>query len=103
MKARDRVAISALRSALAAIDNAESVAVDQPAQLVAESEHFGGSVTGLGAAEVQRRQLTEAEVHSIVANEVAERLAAANEYEQHGRNEPADRLRSEAEVLRRHL
>jgi uncharacterized protein len=86
IKARDRVAVAALRSALAAIANAEAVPVD-----------------GLGAVEVERRHLTEADLRSIVVAEVRDRLAAATGYEERGRADVAERLRAEAEVLRRHL
>ena len=103
LKARDRVAITALRSALAAIDNAEAFPADHPLDSVAGSvtgnEHVAGSASGLGAAEAQRRHLTEADLRSIVKKEVRERSVAAQEYEQLGRNDLAERLRAEAEVL----
>jgi uncharacterized protein len=49
------------------------------------SPHVAGAVSGLGAAEVPRRRLTEAEMDEIVRNEVVERHQAALEYE----HEPA--------------
>ncbi len=101
LKARDRVAIAALRSALAAIDNAEAVG-GSPAQ-VTGSEHIAGAAAGLGAAEAVRRDLTDADLHAILETEVQERSAAAAEYEQLGRDDLAERLRSEIDVLRRHL
>jgi hypothetical protein len=103
LKARDRVAISALRSALAAIDNAEAVPVEHSLGSAAGNEHVAGAATGLGAAEAERRHLTEADLRSIVGNEVRERLAAAEEYEQLGRTDPAERLRAEADVLSPYL
>jgi hypothetical protein len=100
MKARDRVAVAALRSALAALDNAE--AVDRPAsvdvQLAIEQIPIG-----VGAAEVERLVLTPEQVESIVRAEVGERETAAREYEVAGRPERAERLRSEARVLSAHL
>ncbi|MEV0703658.1 GatB/YqeY domain-containing protein [Saccharopolyspora sp. NPDC050389] len=101
LKARNNVAVTALRSALAAIDNAEAVPGDRP--LSGGGEHVAGAAVGLGAAEAQRRNLTEADVRSIVENEVRERSVAAEEYEQLGRDDLAERLRAEAEVLSRHL
>jgi uncharacterized protein YqeY len=101
LKARDRVAIAALRSALAAIDNAEAVPVDQSVHST-ESEHVAGAV-GLGGAEVQRRQLTDTDLQAIVQNEVRERSVAARAYENADRHDLAERLRAEAEVLSRHL
>jgi uncharacterized protein YqeY len=109
LKARDRVAITALRSALAAIDNAEAVPLDHtldaghPPDNVTGNEHVAGSAAGLGAAEAERRHLTEADLRSIVEDEVRERSVAAEEYEQFGRNKFAERLRAEAEVLSRYL
>ena len=63
-------------------------------------EHVAGSVAGLGAAEVPRRELTEDEAAAIVRAEIAERTAAADQY---GRSPAADRLRSEAALLGRFL
>ena len=100
MKARDRVAVGALRSTLAAIDNAE--AVDRPT----------GTDTGLaieqiplgvGAAEMERRLLTESQIERIVRDELAEREAAARDYEQSGRTERAEQLRREVSVLAEQL
>jgi uncharacterized protein YqeY len=96
MKARDRVAVAALRSTLAALDNAE--AVDRPAS-VDESLAIERIPVGLGAAEVARRVLTEAQMEQIVRAEVAEREAAARDYDQSGRPERAEQLRSEARVI----
>ncbi|GGP85466.1 GatB/YqeY domain-containing protein [Saccharothrix coeruleofusca] len=103
LKTRDRVAISALRSALAAIENAEAVPVDQPPVAAAGSEHVAGAAAGLGAAEAERRHLTDADLRSIVEREVGERSAAALEYQRLGRDDEAARLRAEAEVLNRYL
>ncbi|EHR62573.1 GatB/YqeY domain-containing protein [Saccharomonospora cyanea] len=103
LKTRDRVAIAALRSALGAIDNAEAVPVDSAQATGTDSEHVAGAASGVGAAETRRRDLTEAELRSIVENEVRQRTAAADEYERLGRVEAAERLRAEAEVLNRHL
>ncbi|TDD54745.1 GatB/YqeY domain-containing protein [Saccharopolyspora elongata] len=101
LKARNNVAVAALRSALAAIDNAEAVPAGR--SLSSGNEHVAGAALGVGAAEAQRRRLTESDMRSIVANEVRERAAAAEEYEQAGRDDLAERLRAEAAVLSRHL
>jgi hypothetical protein len=100
MKARDRVAVAALRSTLAALDNAE--AVDRPAS-VDERLAIEQIPVGVGAAEVERLVLTPEQVESIVRAEVAERETAAREYEVAGRPERAEQLRSEARVLTAHL
>jgi uncharacterized protein YqeY len=102
LKARDQVAVTALRSALAAIDNAEAVPADHPSSSFSGNEHVAGAAS-LGATEAARRDLTEADLRSIVEQEVRERAVAAQEYEQLGRDEHAQRLRAEAEVLSRYL
>jgi uncharacterized protein YqeY len=97
MRARDRVAASALRSALAALDNAGAVPAGPP---TAESgPHFAGAVAGLGAGEVPRRGLAAGEAERIVRAEIAEREAAAAGYEGVGHGEQARRLRQEARIL----
>jgi uncharacterized protein YqeY len=110
LRDRDMAAASALRSALAAIGNAEAVGVAQAAapaegagggaRAGSGSEHVAGAAAGLGAAEVARRELSEAELARIVAAEVAERVAAADGYEHAGHADRAERLRREADVLR---
>jgi uncharacterized protein YqeY len=100
MKARDRVAVAALRSALAAIDNAE--AVDRPAS-VDQRLAIEQIPVGVGAAEVARRVLTQPQVEHIVRAEVAERETAARDYERAGRPERAKQLRDEASALSAHL
>lgn len=96
--ARDKVATSALRSALAAIDNAGAVP-QAPAPAVASGPHFAGAAAGAGAAEVPRRGLGPGEAERIVRAEIAEREAAAAGYERSGHDGPAVRLRREAAVL----
>ncbi|OZM78123.1 GatB/YqeY domain-containing protein [Pseudonocardia sp. MH-G8] len=97
LKARDRVATAALRSALAAIENAEAVPAEaRPAEHGADR---GGMATGPGATDVERRRLTEADLRVIVETEVQERSAAARRYQQLGRSDLAEQARAEAEVL----
>ena len=99
LKARDMIAVSALRSALAAIDNASAVPAGPAPAAGAGGPHFAGSAVGLGAGEAARRLLSEAETAEIVRTEVAERQAAARAYEDRGHADRADRLRREAAVL----
>jgi hypothetical protein len=96
-KDRDAARVSALRSALSAIDNAETpddVEVDAPA-----SDAIAGGVVGLGAAEVARRELSDTEIRILVRAEVDERLAAAEQVSGGGHSERAATLRAEAAVL----
>jgi uncharacterized protein YqeY len=104
IKGRDRVAASVLRATLGAIENAE--AVERPESGSGgveggqrESLAIEAIAVGVGAAEVDRRVLTEADVHAIVRAEVAEREAALATYERAGRGEQAERLQAELNVL----
>jgi uncharacterized protein YqeY len=95
-KDRDAVRTAALRSALAAIDNAETpddATVDAPS-----SGTIAGGVVGLGAAEVARRELSDAQIRELVHTEIDERLEAAGTIDTvHA--ERAATLRAEAAVL----
>jgi uncharacterized protein YqeY len=99
LKARDTIATSALRSALAAIDNVGAVPQVPAPAAGTGGPHVAGAVSGLGAGEAERRRLTEADVMAIVRAEVAEREAAARDYDRAGRADQAERLRREADVL----
>jgi uncharacterized protein YqeY len=99
LRSRDVTAASALRSALAAIDNAEAIPFSRTSTTASSSEHFAGAAAGLGAAEARRRDLTEAEICDIVDAEIGEHLTAAAQYERGGHAEQGGRLRREAQVL----
>jgi uncharacterized protein YqeY len=102
IKSRDPAAASALRSALAAIANAEAVptAVTGSTPPAGGHQHIAGSAEGLGAAEAERRSLSEADVASIIQAEITDRNAAAAQYEQAGHPDRAERLLREAGTLR---
>jgi uncharacterized protein len=107
MKARDKRAVAALRSTLAAIDNAEAVE-NGTVDAAARGGHSGegviaGAALGVGAAEVERRALTAAETQAVVRRELAERETAAHAYERAGQAPHAERLRAEAELLNAYL
>jgi uncharacterized protein YqeY len=100
LKARDAEAVSALRSALSAIGNAEAVDPGEVSRPGASgSIHFAGAAAGLGAAEAERRHLTEADVAAIVRAEAVEREAAASQYERSGHDEQAAGLRHGTRAL----
>lgn len=100
MRARDRVAVSALRTALAALDNAEAVPVDGAALRGLALEQ---APLGAGATEAARRELGEGEAADIVRAEAAERLEAAGRSTAREHAARAVRLRAEAAVLLRFL
>jgi uncharacterized protein YqeY len=98
LRARDAIAVSALRSALSAIGNAEAVDPG-PAAAGADGPYVAGAATGLGATEARRRSLSPAEAEQVVRAEAGERQRAAGEYERAGHADQAGRLRREARVL----
>jgi uncharacterized protein len=100
MKARDRTAVAALRSALAALDNAETVKIDDR---TATGQAIEQVAIGVGTTEVERRMLTESEMTALIRREVTERETAAADYESAGHDDRATRLRAEAGVLAAHL
>lgn len=99
MRARDKVATTAIRSALAAIDNAEAVPVQAPAPTTTGDGPIAGARIGLGAGEADRRELTEHDIAHLLESEISDRLGAAAELEQAGRPDHGERLRAEAAVL----
>lgn len=112
MKARDKVAVAALRTALAGFDDAEAVPVpptpkegsSTPSQRPpATSEYVAGTSVGLGSTEVARRELTVEDLRTVLRAQIAERMAQADTYAAHGQAESGARLRREADVLRAYL
>jgi uncharacterized protein len=118
IKAKDTVAVAALRSALAAIDNAEAVAADEvgPQMVDPQADHasasgrdsypeveIAGTVAGVGAGEVARRPLTAWEIEESIRAEVVERQVVARIYESAGHLDQAERLRHEAQLLNAYL
>jgi uncharacterized protein YqeY len=102
MKARQREAITALRTAIAAIDNAEAVtAPDRPGP--AMNEHVAGAGVGVGSTEAARRVLSVADLRAILREQIAARRDEADRYDRYGEAGAADRLRREADVLKQYL
>lgn len=83
MRDRNRPEAAAYRIALAAIDNAEAV----PMATFAEATAIETSLIGVGAAEAERRQLTDADVRDLVSAAAVELRDAADHIEPH---DPAD-------------
>jgi len=102
MKTRDRVAVSALRSTLGALANAEAVGVATSVAAVG-SQDFAGSSSGVGSSEVVRRTLADHETAELVLAEAVEREDAAEGYDAAGQSSRAEQLRAEATVIRSFL
>jgi Uncharacterized conserved protein len=92
LRARDRTSMSALRSALSAVDNAESVPTDARAGAIEDAS------VGVGTTEATRRELSAADLRGILQQEVDERETAATEYDRQA-PERAEQLRAEAAVV----
>lgn len=104
MKARDKDAVAALRTALAAIDNAEAVPpVPTVAGPAATSESIAGAAVGLRSTEVTRRELTPDDLQVVLRAQIDERHTEAATYDGLGRADDAERLRREAAVLETYL
>jgi uncharacterized protein len=93
-KDRDAIRVSALRSALSAIDNAETPDGPSPS-----AGALSESAVGPGSADVPRRVLTDDEIRSLLTDEVDERRTAAAQLAANGADERARTVRAEAAVL----
>ena len=93
--------MAALRSVIAAIDNAESVE-DASSSSQPSSEHVAGTLQGLGAADAARRSLSEHDLQRIIEAELWERDAQAERLTLLGRIDEASHLRIEADVIARY-
>lgn len=88
MKARDALRVSVLRTALAAIANAEAV----------DASHSTAAI-GLHANETARRHLDERQIRVVVLSIRDELLEAVDEMVAIGRDDLADERRHQADVL----
>ncbi|OCB09106.1 glutamyl-tRNA amidotransferase [Mycolicibacterium porcinum] len=100
-KSRDTVSVTAIRSALSAIDNAETPQADQTDTRIGGA--IAGAVSGVGSTEVARRVLSDAEIRSLIQAEVDERASAADQFDAAGHPKRAAGLRQEIATLRRLL
>lgn len=104
MRARDKDAVAAVRSALAAIDNAEAVPVSSDA--AAPGRSTGGSAdvatphVGVGAADVARRDLSEDDMRAVVAAEAQERADLSRRLGDAGASDAARVAFEQATTLR---
>jgi uncharacterized protein YqeY len=98
LRERDKPIAAAMRSAIAALENAEAVPASQGVAPVT-SRHVAGGATGVGAAEAERLVLDEATESEILRTEVDSLLEAAREYESVGRADRAVEARTAANEL----
>ena len=102
LKERDRGTAAALRTALAALDNAEAVAAPTNGQAAAGA-HIAGAGSGVGSTEAERRAVTGGQAREILQGLIAEQEGEARRYDALGQGTAAQRLRAQAGVLRKHL
>lgn len=100
LKERDQVAVAAVRSVLAALDNAQAVSALGTEVETVITESFAGVSLGVGSSEVERRVLGVSEVAGVIEGEIAEREAAAQQYAAAGYDDHAEQLRAEVAVIR---
>ena len=97
MRRRDTAVIAPLRSAIAAIDNAEAVA---PSTGPSVESPIAGSAGGLGTSEVARATLSEDEQIAIVTEEISELAQHVERLTRMCRLEEADAARRALTILR---
>ena len=99
MRRRDTAAARALRTALAAVANAEAPPAPDLPGVAPASEHVAGSVAGLAATEVPRVHLTDDQVRAIVTREHAELMGHAERLTRLCRRDEADAARRAADSV----
>ncbi|MCB0972220.1 MAG: hypothetical protein KDA97_12000 [Acidimicrobiales bacterium] len=92
LAARDRDAVAALRTAIAAIDNAEA----QPVPETSATEQLLGPSP---SAEVPRRTIADAEAEALVRTEIEDLRDAAGDLRAAGRDDSSARADRQADVL----
>jgi hypothetical protein len=90
MKAGDRTRVSVLRTALAAIANAEAPAVEARAWPPRTA----------GSTEIDRIPLGDVERRAVITAQIADSEDTAAQYERHGRTAEAATMREEITILR---
>jgi uncharacterized protein len=98
LKARDTEAMAALRTAIAAIDNAEAVATADTQRPVTSADIVGAS-RGVGSTEAVRQSLSIGQLRDIVRGQITEYAREADRYDALGRPDAAHRLRDRARIL----
>ena len=100
MKQRDPDAVVALRTAIAAIENAQAIEV-RDAGLGATMAHMSRAGHEAAQTELPRRELSDAQVDAIIRAQINERRQDARRYDALGQTEAATHLRAEAAALSR--
>jgi hypothetical protein len=102
LKARDTEALAALRTAIAAIDNAEAIATADTHRPVTSADIAGAS-SGVGSTEAVRQSLSSGQLRDIVCEQITEYAREADRYDALGQPDAAQRLRHRARILAAHV
>ena len=102
LKARDTEALAALRTAVAAIDNAEAIATTDTHRPVTSADIAGAS-SGVGSTEAVRQSLSGGELRDLVREQITEYAREADRYDALAQPDAAQRLRHRARILAAHL
>lgn len=104
LRERDRDTARVLRSALSAIANAEAQPAPEGGPLSLQGDGpIAGASSGLGSADVARRELTAEDVRAVVLSERDDCLASAADLDARGATDAAAALRTDAAALGRYL
>jgi len=103
LRARDRPATSALRTALAALANAEALPAPEVSAPASGSEHVAGATPGLAATEAPRLALAESAARDLVGRERDDLLRRARTMATLGREREAGEAERGAAALQRAL
>ena len=98
MKRREKVALRAVRDAIAAIENAETGGLHLAASAPTANEHVAGTVA-FGSGDRVVQELTAAEMMSLARAQVSTRLEVAARLRASGRINEALTLKAEALAL----
>ena len=96
MRERDKVRVRALRTALAAIANAE-------APPLADAPSWADEPVVGALVEHRRLELAPGDIERILHAEIADRVDTATQFETHGRVDEAETVRAEAAVIGSYL
>jgi len=98
LKARDAEALAALRTAIAAIDNAEAIATTDTQRPITSAD-IAGAASGVGSTEAVRRALSIGQLRDIMRQQITEYTHEADRYDALGQPDAALRLRHRARIL----
>jgi len=102
LPARDAEALAALRTAVAAIDNAEAVATTDTQRPVT-SPDIAAASSGVGSTEAVRQSLSGGPIRDLVREQITEYAREADRYDALGQPAAAQRLRHRARILAAHV